>query len=68
MVTKPRSAILVAYMLALCSLTAPMGWPTTIAGLVVLRSMLLGTNRFPATFIPYWFLNVTGCTLTWSLV
>ena len=35
-----------------------------IAGLVVLRSMLLGTNRFPATFIRYWFGNVTFSRFT----
>jgi hypothetical protein len=58
----------VAYRLALCSFTAPMGWPTTIAALRVLRSRFLGMNRFPATIIWYWFLKVTFCTVTWSLV
>ena len=33
-VTNPFSAIFVAYRLALCSFTAPIGWPTMMAGLL----------------------------------
>src|SRR3989344_5421918 len=65
--TKPCSAILVAYRLALCSLTAPMGWPTRMAGFFLLRSRFLGTNRLPATAMRYWFLKVTLRTATLSL-
>ncbi|MGC4116818.1 MAG: hypothetical protein QM765_20110 [Myxococcales bacterium] len=66
-VTKPCSAIFVAYRFALCSFTAPIGCPTTIAGLFPFRLRLLGAKRFPTTFIWYWFLKLTFSTVTFSL-
>ena len=41
-------------MVALDRMTAPMGWPTTRAACLRLRSRLWGTNRLPATAIWYW--------------
>jgi hypothetical protein len=52
-VTKPCSAIFVAYRFALCSFTAPIGCPTTIAACLALRSRFLGMKRVPATFMRY---------------
>jgi hypothetical protein len=53
--------------LALCSFTAPIGWPTTIAALRALRSRFLGRKRLPATCIRYWSVKVTFSTVTSSL-
>ena len=39
-----------------------------MAGAFALRLSVFGMNEFPATFISYWFLKVTFCTVTLSLV
>jgi len=67
-VTKPRSAILVAYRFALCSLTAPIGCPTMMAGYFSPSFMVFGKNRLPATFILYWLEKETFSTFTQSLL